>query len=278
MEFLAYLSDPLQYSFFVQALIASVLVMTAAGLSSFTIVSNNQSFFTQGISQAMVLGVAVGAGNFVGGLAGAFLAALATASVIVAIQNRLAWLPSDAVIAAISSLVFASGIVVLNAGSGRNTPVSSVLFGNVLGVSSFEIAILLIFALMSIGFFGFFGKRLQLIAQNRTVALAAGIKVRELEYARIIWLALLTAVAVPVVGVLLVVSATVIPALIGVTFTPRKNQAYLIAGLSATLSALLGLYASYFLDTPTGPTIALSLGALWVIFALTALTKGLIRT
>lgn len=277
MEFLTSLSEPLQYAFFVQALIASVLVMTAAGLSSFTVVSNNQSFFTQGISQAMVLGVAVGAGNFVGGLAGAFLAALATASAIVAIQNKLAWLPSDAVIAAISSLVFAAGIIVLNAGSGRNTPVSSVLFGNVLGVNSFEITILLFFALMSIGFFGFFGKKLQLIAQNRTVALAAGIKVRELEYARIIWLALLTAVAVPVVGVLLVVSATVIPALIGVTFTPRKNKAYLIAGLSATLSALLGLYASYFLDTPTGPTIALSLGAIWAIFALTASTKQLIK-
>jgi len=254
--------EALQYSFFIQALLAAILVMGAMSLASTTIVANQQSYLTQGISQAMVFGVAAAGGNTVYGLGGAISAALLAAYLIHSLRKRK-WLPADATIAIISSLFFALGVLVISSTGSRDVQVSSILFGNILGVSQTELILLASLATASIAFFGAFGNKLVYAAQNSESATASGINVDRLGTARMTALALLTALSVPVVGVILVVAAAVLPAVIGFTLSPRIRIALLLGISSSIIAAIVGLFASYSANTPTGPTIIITLTALW---------------
>lgn len=254
--------DLFQYAFIWQALIAAVLTLSASALMSFTVVSHKQSFFTHGISQSMFLGVAVGAAFGIGGLIPGIASALVAAITIYAMQ-KIKWVPQDARIAVTASLFFALGIIVLNSSDSRSVSVSNILFGNILGVTGSEIIILAALALACFIFFGIFGSKLQFIAQNPKAAQAAGINVRNLEIVRIVAVATVAAVSIPVVGVVMIVAAAVLPALIGFTWSRHYKWSLAAALISALSSGILGIMVSYFLDIPTGPTIVVSMILIW---------------
>jgi zinc transport system permease protein len=68
-------------------------------------------------------------------------------------------------------------------------------------------------------------------------------------------LAVVVAVAIKVVGVLLIGALLLIPAAAASSFTASPERMALCAAGLGVASALLGLQASFVLDTPTGPTI-----------------------
>jgi len=76
--------------------------------------------------------------------------------------------------------------------------------------------------------------------------------------------------SVAIAGVLVVFSFLVIPAVIAFLFTANRGPLLAIAWSTGTLATLLGLYASYVTDFPTGPTVVCS-------FALTLLVAFVVR-
>lgn len=256
-----------QYSFIWQALLAAVLTLSAAALMSFTVVSHKQSFFTHGVSQSMFLGVAIGAFLGINGLMLGVLSAVLAAFAIYSL-HRIRWIPQDASIAVVASLFFALGIIILNASDNRAVSVSNILFGNILGVTGVEIIVLAILAVSCFLFFGIFGGQLQFIAQNPTAAKAAGLHVRELEIFRVLALAVVAAVSIPVVGVVMVVAAAVIPALIGFAWSRHYRWSLLAALVAAAGSAVVGVLGSYLLNVPTGPSIVVTMVVIWGVVLL----------
>jgi zinc/manganese transport system permease protein len=81
--------------------------------------------------------------------------------------------------------------------------------------------------------------------------------------------------SVALAGVLLIFSTLVIPATIAFLFTPRFNQALVIAWLSGAVALIAGLWASVAWDVTTGPLLVVAFGlALVVAFAVRALAPG----
>jgi ABC-type Mn2+/Zn2+ transport system permease subunit len=267
------IAEPLQYLFFQQALLATVFSLIALSLASPTVVANKESFFSHGISQSMVFGIAAVGGSAVLGLFGAVAAALLAAVSIHAFR-KVSWLPRDASIAVVSTGLFSMGIIVANSFPSSSISINDVLYGNILGVSSVEIIVLAGLALVSIALFSTMGSRLLSVSQNSEVAMAQGLNVSLLQIIRLVALAIVIALTVPIVGALLVVAVLVLPALVGFTLSVRLPAA-LVTSISATvLSGIGALFVSYHLDTPTGPTIVITLITIW----LTALTFGKLRS
>jgi zinc transport system permease protein len=114
---------------------------------------------------------------------------------------------------------------------------------------------------------GLLFKELLFLAFDEEVARANGLPVTPLYFLLLTCLALAVVAAIRVVGLILVEALLVIPAAIGYQLARGYRAMLAISATSAVLSAIAGLFISYFLNVAAGATIVLVLAALF-FFAL----------
>lgn len=252
-----WVSDPLQLSFFVRALVAAVLVMAGGSVLGFGVLTRRYAYLGQGVSQSMLGGVAIGAGVGVGANVSAFVGAV-TAAALIGLLGRVRGLGADAAVAVVASAALSVGVAVISADRSRAVNLNNLLFGNVLGVSWSEVALLAVAVGAAAVFSVTNGRRLALASLAPAVAVAHGVNVRRLELARLVTLALVTAASVQVVGVTLVVAALVLPAATAAAITRTLGGAHVAAAAAGVTSGVAGLYLSYWYDIPSGPAVVLT--------------------
>jgi ABC-type Mn2+/Zn2+ transport system permease subunit len=81
--------------------------------------------------------------------------------------------------------------------------------------------------------------------------------VERLEYLFLALVALTIVVSLQAVGIILVVAMLVTPAATAQLLTVRFTRVMLLAGVVGIVSAVIGLYLSYWLDVASGATIVL---------------------
>jgi ABC-type Mn2+/Zn2+ transport system permease subunit len=257
-------TEPLELEFFVRGLIAAVLVLVGGAMLGFGVLTRRFAYLGQGVSQSMLAGVALGSMVGASPTIAAFGAAMLAAGLIAGL-SRVSSLSIDAAIAVVSSASFSLGVAVISADRSRAVNLNNLLFGNVLGVTWVELAILAVAVLLASAFSVINGRKLALCAAAPQVAVAHGVHVRRLELFRLLTLALVTAAAVQVVGVTLVVAALVLPAAIGAALTRTLGGAHLVAVAAAVLCGVAGLYVSFWTDLPSGPAVVLTGTALYLV-------------
>jgi iron/zinc/copper transport system permease protein len=266
---LTWVSEPLQLGFFVRGLLTAVLVLIGGAMLGFGILTRRSAYFGQGVSQAMLAGVALGSALSLGATISAFVAAIG-AAVLITLLARTGRLGTDASIAIVSSALFSVGVVVISFDRTRAVNLMNLLFGNVLGVTWTELLFLAVAvtgaSLFSIGH----GRRLALAAIAPPVATAHGVAVRRLELFRQLTLALVTAASVQVVGVTLVVAALVLPAAVGTTLSRTLGGTHLLAVAAACVTGVVGLYVSFWFDLASGPAVVLTATVLYLAALTTA--------
>jgi zinc/manganese transport system permease protein len=127
-----------------------------------------------------------------------------------------------------------------------------VLFGNVLGISDGDVGIIALSTLVLVGAFLFISRPLFFASIDPDVAAARGVPVRALSLGFLVLLALTVAVAVQVVGVLLIFALLVTPAAIAQYVTTRPGVAVGVAVALALIFTWLGLAVGYFTPYPVG--------------------------
>jgi ABC-type Mn2+/Zn2+ transport system permease subunit len=254
---LTWLTEPYQFGFFVRGLITAVLVLIGGAMLGFGVLTRRTAYFGQGVSQAMLAGVALGASFSLGSTVSAFAAALVAAALITLLA-RTGRIGTDAAIAVVSSALFSIGVVVISSDRSRAVNLTNLLFGNVLGVTWSELAVLAVAVAGASCFSIYHGRQLALAAIAPQVAAAHGVPVRRLELLRQLTLALVTAASVQVVGVTLVVAALVLPAAVGTVLTRTLGGAHVVAVTAACITGVAGLYVSYWFDLASGPAVVLT--------------------
>ena len=130
--------------------------------------------------------------------------------------------------------------------------VYNVLFGNVLGISSTDVAVTAWSTLVLIGVLICIARPLLFASLDPDVATANGVPVRMLGFVYLVLLALEVALAVQIVGVLLIFSLLVTPAAIAQYLTIRPFVAVVLAVALALIFTWAGLAVGYFTPYPTG--------------------------
>jgi manganese/iron transport system permease protein len=256
------LFEPLQLQFFQLGLLAAVLTLLAGAGVGFTVVLRRETYFGQGVGQAMIAGVAVGTFFELPAAAAALAGSLAAAAMI-AVLARFRRVESDTAIAVVASSAFALGVAVISSDRERGVNITNVLFGNVLGVTVADVATLALAALAAWGLALLAVRRLTLISAAPRVAVAHGVAVARLELARTVTLAGVTAAAVQVVGVTLVVVALVLPAATAALVARTLLGVHAVAASAAVLVGVVGMYVSYWSDIASGPAIVLTAAAVF---------------
>lgn len=264
-----YLSEPFQYDFFGRALIVTVLIGALAGAIGPFVLVRRMAYIGQGMSQSVLGGVALGVTYGLDLYFGATVAALASAALIYFVRNQ--GLPVDTAIGIVASTLFAIGVAVVSSSRDRRLNSANLLFGNVLGVETEDIIlVVVVFAVASFVLFRFY-KPLLASTHNQAVAAAHGVKARTMEIVFSVLLAMVVVTALRVLGVLLVAATLLIPAATA-TMTFRSFAKITVASISLGVCfSVIGLFLSFHRNIASGPAIVL-VGA--SVFALNLFASG----
>lgn len=195
-----------------------------------------------------------------GALAAAVLSALIIGWIHLNYRQR-----EDSVIAAIWSIGMAVGILFISQTPGFNVELTNFLIGNILWVSKTDLYILggLDIAVVVIIFF--LHKRLLALCFDEEQARLQGEPVNALYLLLLILIAVSIVLLIQVVGIVLVMTMLTIPAAIANLLTTRLSWMMVLAILISALFCFSGNAAAYYLDWPTGATIALIAGFAYVL-------------
>ncbi len=254
----------LEFAFMQRALIAAVWIGVVCGALGFFVVLRRLAFVGVGISHSAIGGVALGIVLGVSPLAtGAVFAALVALGIAAA--ARRGGLAEDTVIGVFFSGSMALGVVLFSLQRGYQQDLFGYLFGNVLAVTTGELAVLValgatVLVALAIGF-----RSLLFTAFDEEVARAYGHPVDGLNAALLILLAVTVVIGVRLVGVILVEALLVVPAATAALWARHYgSQLALSIGLGA-VSGAAGLVVAYQLDLAAGGAIVLvSVGLFFV--------------
>jgi ABC-type Mn2+/Zn2+ transport system permease subunit/ABC-type Zn uptake system ZnuABC Zn-binding protein ZnuA len=275
----ALLLDPFAYAFFGRAMLAGVLVGAMCGALSSFVVLRRMSYIGHGLAHAVVGGVGVGVALGVDLYVGAAAATVLSALLIDRVARRRG-LHADAAIGIVTTAIFAVGIATLSVVPTR-VNLESLLFGNILGVDRTDLWVAAAIGLLFAGVLVVLYKRLVLTTFDPEVAAVHGVRTGALELAFSLTTAAVVVASVRVLGVLLIAAAVVVPAASARLLTRSFGPMLLLATAIGVASSVVGLYASFHVNVPSGPTIVLAGSlAFTVAFLATALRdrRALART
>ncbi|MGV3246992.1 metal ABC transporter permease [Rothia sp. 11254D007CT] len=266
--------EPLTYGFMQRGLLVTVLAALVCALLSCWLVLMGWSLMGDGISHAVLPGVALAYILGAPFALGALIAALVAVALIgsVAARGRVR---EDAAIGIVFTVMFALGLVLISAFPSQ-VDLHSVIFGNVLGVSWADVWQIGLLAVLVVAVLLIKRRDLVLYAFDPGYTHAIGLSPKLLSGLLLVALALTSVLALQIVGVVLVVALLVIPGATARLLTDRFTTMLLIsAGVSLT-AALAGFFMGYLLDVSAGGTVVLALGVLFGLAYLFAPHHGLL--
>jgi manganese/iron transport system permease protein len=257
MNPLDFLLAPLEYEFFVRALVASALVGVACAVVGAFVVLKGMSFVGDAVSHSAFPGVVLAYLLGLPIILGGAVAAIGTALGIGALTRR-SGLRADAVIGVLFAGMFALGVALFSSIPNYVGDLFHFLFGDVLGISFADLISLAVLASLLLLIVWVLWKELLFATFDPLGAGAAGLPVRRLDDLLLILIAVTIVVSLQAVGIVLVVAMITTPAATAQLLVKRFGQMIALAALIGVTSSIVGLYVSYALDIASGASIVLT--------------------
>ncbi len=255
--------DLLYLPFFQRTLIIGLILGVLMAIVGVFVVLRKMSFFSDAIGHAALTGIALGLLLHVN----PYLSALAFTLVIAIGISLLATntkLPLDTLLGVLFSSSVALGVILVQLTPGYQSDLISFLFGDILAVSEFDIYLTIVVSIIALIIIIFSGKHFIAITFDPNLAQAEGINVRKYELLFMLLLASLIALAIKLVGVVLVTALLVIPAASAQNLTRSLTSMFASSVAISLFSIICGLFLSATLNTPSGPTVVLVSSVLFV--------------
>ena len=243
--------------FFTRALVAGIGVALVAGPLGCFIVWRRLAYFGDTLSHAALLGVALSLLVEVHATLAVFVVAVLVSTALLALQRR-ATLSSDALLGLLSHSALALGLVVLAFMTWVRVDLLGFLFGDILAVSRLDIAVIYIGGAAVLAVLAMIWHPLFAATVNRELAEAEDMKPDRANAIFMILMAGVIAIALKIVGVLLITAMLIIPAATARRFAPGPEAMALLAAGIGALAVTGGLFGSLEWDTPSGPTIVVA--------------------
>jgi zinc/manganese transport system permease protein len=235
--------------FMINAWTIATVVAIVAGIVGFFVVLRGSAFPAHAIPKGAFAGAA--AANLLGinALVGLGVCAVLAALGIGTLGRRGR---QDAVTALALVLMLAIGAVFLSRSSQYEPQIYSLLFGEVLGVSTTELLPVALLGMVCIAAVIFLYRPLMLSSIVPEIGEARGISARRIEIAFLLVVAVATAVTVPVVGALLIFSLMIGPPAAARSFTDRPSLALVLSIVFALITVWAAIAISYLSNWPIG--------------------------
>ncbi|MBS8271335.1 hypothetical protein DYI26_21865 [Halomonas litopenaei] len=252
--------------FMLRAALAGIGVALAAAPLGCFVVWRRMAYFGDATAHAAILGVALSLLLSTSIFAGVLVVSLLMAILVSLLSGR--GYAMDTLLGVMAHSALAFGLVAVSFVSGVRIDLMAYLFGDILAVGKGDLVLIAGGALLVMALVGWRWSSLLTATLDADLARANGIHPGREQLVLTLSLAVVVAVALKVVGVLLIAALLIIPAAAARPFCRTPEAMVLVAAVIGAASTTGGLQAAYWLDTPTGPTIV-SLAA--VVFVLCSL-------
>ncbi|HOF00841.1 MAG TPA: metal ABC transporter permease [Spirochaetota bacterium] len=265
MELISLLLRSVQYEFIQKALLSGTFLAISSALLGVFLALQRKSLISDGLSHVSfataALALLIGLSPLIISLPLVILASI--------LINKLvshAHIYSDSAIGLVSSLSIAVGVLIVNVGSGFNVDIYSYLFGSILAISPIETALCIAASLITIVLIIIFFNDLFLISYDEDYARISGINVKMLDLTFSTVQSVVIVVGIKIVGAMLISSLIIFPAITSLQIA-RSFKSMIIFSVSISLlSVIIGIFSSFVFNAPTGATIVLLNGILFLIF------------
>ena len=269
------LLEPFQYGFMLDAMIVGTAIGAVCAVLSCYLVLKGWSLMGDAISHAVLPGIVIAYAIGLPLALGAFLSGLfcAVATGYIKANTRV---KEDTVMGVVFTGLFAFGLVLFTK-IKSDLHLDHILFGNILGLDPGDLRNTLIVAGVTLTVILALRHDLLLFCFDPAQARTIGLPTQLLHYLLLSLLAVTIVVSLKAVGIILVIAMLVTPGCIAYLLTDRFGQMLGIATGAAVVSALSGVYVSFFLNASTGACIVLVQAMLFVLALIFAPKHGLLQ-
>jgi ABC-type Mn2+/Zn2+ transport system permease subunit len=247
---------PFQADFMQRAFVVAVVVGALCSSMGTYVVLRKLSFIGDGLAHASFAGIAIAYLRGANFYAGAAVATIVTALGIGYVHRR-GRVSLDTSIGVLFTGAFALGVFLLSRSPRATVDLQSFLFGSILGVSSGDVATVLVLGALVAVVVAALWRPLLYSSFDPIVAQAAGLRVPAIDYTLLVVLAITIIVSLQAVGIVLVAALLVTPAAAASQLTKRFVPMMATSCAFGVFSTVGGLYASYELHASSGATIVL---------------------
>ena len=251
---------PFQYNFMVRALVVSVLVGFLLPVIGAYIITRGRAFMSDALAHSIVAPVAVasllGFTSYVTAVPGGIAIAL-----LIGYLTRHTGISDDTSIGVVFAGMFALGLIILaisvDVNPSRAINIEDLLLGQVLGVTQTDVVVSLVLTVAVAAGVFLFHRHLVFTTFDPVGAQVVGIRTTLVEYILLALLALVIVIGLSAAGIVLVMAMLVIPSAAAYLLARRFTGVILIGAAIGVISAIAGMYLSYYANWPSGPAMAL---------------------
>jgi zinc transport system permease protein len=250
--------------FLLRALAAGLGLSVITGPLGVFVVWLRMAYFGDTLAHSALLGIALGLLFEVNLQLSVLVLALFIAGALLAMQQR-SRLASDTLLGILAHGSLAVGLVAISFQDDVRIDLLAYLFGDILAVGSVDLLWIWGGGLLSLSVLVLIWRPLLNLSVHAELAAVDGVQVARIKLVFMLLVALVIAVAMKIVGVLLITALLIIPAASAQRLSGSPEQMALIATFGGATAVVAGLTASLLLDTPAGPSIVTAATALFLL-------------
>jgi zinc transport system permease protein len=251
------LTEALQYSFIQRALMGGLFIGCSCAFLGVFLVLRRLSLIGDGLAHVSLAGVGLG-------LLLNTQPVWVSLPLVVLASLWILWLADrakvygDAAIGLVSAVSVAVGVTLASVGKGFNVDLFSFLFGSILAITRTEVLLSVLLSLVVMGTVVLFYRELFAITFDEEYARVLGIPVERISQILILCTAITVSLGIHMVGMMLVSSLIIFPAVTALQIARGFRPAIALAAAFSVVSVVAGVFLSFLWDLPTGAAIVLT--------------------
>jgi len=272
LNLIADLQQIFLYPFMQHAYEAGTIVAIVAGIVGYFVVLRRSSFAAHSLSHIGFAGAAGAALIGISPVYGLLLFTTVGGSSMAVLSPKAA--NRDISIGTVLAFMLGLGVLFISLYTGYATEAYSILFGEILGISSNDVLLTLVAGLIILVAVAVVYRPLLFSSLDEDVAEAKGVPTFILGIVFMLLVAVATSIAVQVVGVLLIFSLMVTPAAIAQQLAKRPQRVILISVAVALTATWLGLFIAFYEPYPVSFFIT---SIVFIAYLLSRLTNRIMK-
>ncbi len=269
------LTEPLEFEFMRQAIAIGLSLGILGAVVGSYLILQQMGMMSGVISHAVLPGISIAFFLEINVAIGAFVAGVLSALVVMGIQKR-SRIKVDAAMALTLTSFLALGVILITSLKTDRINLDEILFGDILGVTSGDVWRTIIITAIILVLTKLFYKELEFYTFDPLGAKACGLPVNLLYFGLICAITLTIVASMQTVGVLLVMSLLVGPAITAYLLVKELHQMMLLGSIIGAVASITGMYVSYYFDFPSGAAIVMVIfGFFWLAFLFSP-TQGIL--
>lgn len=253
--------------FLVMALLGGIGVAMVAGPLGAFVVWRRMAYFGDTLAHSALLGVAIGIAFEINLNIAVILCCILLALLLVSLQQNPV-IATDTLLGIMAHSALSLGLVAISFLPNVRVDLMGYLFGDLLAITPQDLMWIYGGGFLVIVMLIYLWDSLLAFTINQDLAQVEGVPVNQVRLALMLLVAIVIAVAMKIVGVLLITSLLIIPAATAQRLATSPERMAIYASFIGALAVTLGLYVSYLWDTPAGPSVVVSATSLFALVLL----------